>query len=498
MAKRLTYTEDGSTLWSVITSFAAGNQTLISTANKNILNGDQSATASYLELISSANQFSGILHQFAKAANVREIFISYLYNSVTGTPSITFLVEASADSTDGNDGTWTTILTESQQQLASASQTRIRIKIQTEDEDVITYTWLRVSWSASSSLNNLRVMSYWIYAEYDDPPYDFYDVGGVVKMQVGETFLGAHAGNAAVAKTWRFRIKNNESSSRTYTLTFAKAKVASDTAFASHVQLSTDGSTKASFINLTVAAGVFGDFYLHLDIPVYGAANGNPQDAALHYGKITIAATGVTDLPGFFIAVFYDTIANIELLTGTGLTNICLVYQRDLTDEGEIAGWSWWDVYGVASCVQQETVGNDITLVLDSSGYVWEMDRNEFDNEEFAPAPVLMVIETVESPAKQDPHIWRRNMYFDFDVEGADPGVLATYILKAINGKEVNETSQDIEIANAGMRVGVLDVGFQFRHRLEVYTGGAFDIKNYGHHYQNLTDRGRLPYVAGV
>ena len=120
MAKRLTYTEDGSNLWSVVTSFAAGNQTAISTANKNILNGDQSAVASYLELISSANQFSGILHQLAKAANIREIFISYLYNSVTGTPSITFLVEASADSTDGSDGTWTTILTESQQQLASA------------------------------------------------------------------------------------------------------------------------------------------------------------------------------------------------------------------------------------------------------------------------------------------------------------------------------------------------------------------------------------------
>ena len=126
------------------------------------------------------------------------------------------------------------------------------------------------------------------------------------------------------------------------------------------------------------------------------------------------------------------------------------------------------------------------------------MDRNEYDNEEFAPSPVLMILKTVELPAKADPHIWRRSMYFDFDIEGADGGVMADYLLTAIKdtGKVVTETN-NIHLASLGMRLSTLDVGFQFQHELRVLTGGKLSIKNYGFVYQDLlVERARWPYVA--
>lgn len=497
--KRLCYIEDGSSLWSVVTSFAAGNQTAISAANQAIINGDATQAAQYLALITSVNLFSGVIIKFAKACNIEKIFLSFYYNTVTGTPATTLLVEASADSTDGNDGTWTTIFTESHTIRAAASESRLFLNIQTSDEESQTYTYLRVSWSGNANLNNLRLQSFWVYADYSSPPYDFYDAQGVTKVKIGEILFGTFSGDAVVAKVFRFKIKNNDSANRTYTLTFAKIKSVADATFAAHITLSNDGSTKAVSATVTgVAPDDFGNFYVHVDIPAVGSANANPQDAAVHYGKITVAATGVTVLPGLIVALYYDTLINIELLRGIGLTNICLVYQRDVTDEGEIAAWAWWDVYGVASCVQQETVGNDIVLVLDSSSYVWEMDRNEFDNEEFNPAPVQMVVKTVETPAKADPHIWRRNCWFDFDVEGADGGMIADYILTAHRDTGDNTTTQQLQINNPGMRVAVVDVGFQFNHELRIYTGGKLAIKNYGAYYQDISIKGRLPYVAGV
>jgi len=499
MSKRLTWGEDGCLAYKVTTSFATGNQTALSAGEKGILNGDASQSAQYVQLISSANLFSGLLFKLSKAAVIERLFVSFHYNSVTSTPATTLLVEASGDSTDGSDGTWTTLFTESHTIRLAASDSRLFLQAQTVDEETVTYTWIRVSWSGHASLNNLRVMSLWLYAEYSSPPYDFYDAQGLAKVQIGEVLLGAFAGNAAVARAVRFKIKNTDSQNRTYTLPFGKVKVTADATFLLNIGLNTDGtSTVNSSVQLTVAVGDMADFYVAINIPANGEANGNLQDGLVHYGKITVAATGGTVLPGFMVAVYYDTLANIEILQGTGLVNICLVYQRDNTDEGPIAAWSWWDVYGIASCVQQEAVGNDIVLLLDSSGYLWEMDRNEYDNEEFAPSPVLMILKTVELPAKADPHIWRRSMYFDFDIEGADGGVMADYLLTAIKdtGKVVTETN-NIHLASLGMRLSTLDVGFQFQHELRVLTGGKLSIKNYGFVYQDLlVERARWPYVA--
>lgn len=497
--KRLTYAEDGSSIWKVITSFAPANQTALTAQEKTDINGDQTQTGNFIPLITVANTFSGIILKFAKACNIDKLFLSFRYVNVTGTPATTLLVEASGDSTDGNNGTWTTLFTESHTIRAANSDSRLFLKAQTDEESSTTYTYLRVSWSGNVNLNNLRLLSFWVYAEYTSPPYDFYDAQGVTKLQLGESVLGLFAGNAAVQKNFRFKIKNNDSVNRTYALTFAKVKAVADAVFVANVGLNTDGGTglNASVNVGPVAPGEMGDFYLRIDIPANGQTNGNPQDAQVHYGKITITATGVTVTPGFFFAVYYDTLANIELIRGTGLINICLIYQRDATDEGkEIAAWSWWDLYGLASCVQQEDVGNDIGLLLTSNGYLWEMDRNEFDNEEFSPEPILMVFRTVETPSQEDPHIWRRNLYFDFDVDGADAGVIAEYLLTAHKTTGKVTTSKDIQIANAAMRVDTLDVGHQFNHELRITTGGRLAIKNWGAYYQDLALRGRQPYIA--
>ena len=497
--KRATYKEDGSSLWSVITSFAAGNQTAISSANQDILNGDQSQTAQFLTLISSANVYSGIIHKFPKASNIEKIFLSFIWATPGTGGSSTLLVEVSADSTDGNDGAWTTIYTSSLTVPATTSAFRMFLQTQTPDELTATYTYLRISWSAHAQLNALRLLNYWAYLEPTSPPYDFYDGQGITKIQVGEMLLGLFAGNAAVDKTFKFQIKNNDTVSRTYTLTFAKVKVTADAVFVTHIGLTTDGtSAVASSIALTVAAGESADWYLHVDIPISTGANGNPQDGAVHYGKITVAASGVTTLPGLIFAVYYDTLANIEVVQGTGLTAICLVYQRDMTDKGEIASWSWWDVTGVGACVQQEAVGNDIVILQTSDGFLWEMDRDEYDNEAFTPLPILMILKTVESPTRKNPHTLKRNLWFDFDVDGADGGICAEHILHAHKETGIVTTTQDIKISHSAMRVAALDIGFYFNHELRVTTGGKLAIKNYSHSFQELTDRGRLPFVAGV
>lgn len=497
--KRLTYKEDGSQLWRVTTSFATGNQTALTDAQDDILNGDQTQTAEYVELITAVNTLSGIIIKFAKAIAIDQVFLSFFWATRSGAATSALLVEASANSTDGNDGAWTTLHSETLTVEAASSNFRLFLRAQTEDEkNVQTYTYLRVSWGGNANLNNLRLMNFWAYGEYSSPPYDFYDSRTLTPMRQREVVFGLFAGDAVVSKKFKYIIKNLEASgtaNRTYTLTIGKVKSTADAVFAAHMRLSTDGSTKATSIDLTVAAGETAEFYVHIDIPVNGGTNGNPQDAALHYGKITVAEATLTVEPGFVFAVFYDTKANIELLTGNRLVNICLVFQRDVALPGSGA-WSWWDTYGVDSCVQQEDVGNDIVLLLTSDGYVWEMDRGEYDNEEFAPEPIQMLIRSLELPADVNPHIWRRNLWFDFDVEGADPGVVGEYRLIANKDTGKVTTSQDIEIGNPGMRLSEIDVGHQFNHELRVFGGGNFWIKNLACSYQDLTVHGRKPYIA--
>jgi len=502
MAKRLTYEEDGSALVSVVTDFTTGNQTAISDANDTILNGDVSQAAQFLELITSSNTLSGVIIKLAKAAVIHKAFFSFFWATRGGAATSAFLVEASADSTNGSDGTWVTIHSETITVEAADSRHRIFLVIQTGDErDVQSYTYLRFSLSGNSNLNNLRLNNFWVFAEYDDPPYDFYDSQTLGKITLGETLFGLFAGDAAISKTFKFRFKNNEASgtaARTYTIAFTKVKQTSDTAFAAQIRLSKDNSTTGTSVELdAVSPGDSVDFFVHIEIPKNGDSNGNPQDGAVHYGKFTVTEATVTVLPGMIFAVYYDTKANIALLAGTRLTQICLVFQRDpaLPPQG---AWAWWDIYGVASTVQQEDDGNDIVLLLDSSGFLWEMDRNEFDNEEHAPTAIQMVVRSLGLPADADPHIWRRNVWFDFDVEKADGGMIGEYRLHAHRDDRIVRTDKDIEIGNRGMRLSQIAVGHQFSHELRIFSGGALAIKNWAAYYQNLTIRGRRPYIAGT
>ena len=327
------------------------------------MNGDQSQAAQFLELITSANKFSGIIIKFAKAAKLSKAFFSFFWATRSGAATSTFLVEASADSTDGSDGTWTTIHSESLTVEAADSSHRLFLLIQTIDEQSVqTYTYLRFSLSAHASLNNLRVNNFWVYAEYDDVPYDFYDSQTLGKITLGETLFGLFASNAAVAKVFKFRLKNNEATgtaARTYTLAISKVKVTADAAFISHMTLSKDGSTTGTSVELdAVSSGDSVDFFIHIAIPKAGDANANPADGAVHYGKITVTEATVTVLPGLIFANYYDTQANIALLAGTRLTQICLVFQRDAALPAAGA-WAWWDIYGVASTVHfpEESAG---------------------------------------------------------------------------------------------------------------------------------------------
>lgn len=502
MAKRLTYNSDGSALWSVVTDFTTGNQTAISDANDTILNGDQSQSGQYLELITNSNTLSGVIIKLAKSAVIHKAFFSFFWATRSGAATSAFLVEASADSTNGSDGTWVTIHSETLTVEAADSSHRLFLIIQTGDErDVQSYTYLRFSLGAHTNLNNLRVNNFWVYAEYDSVPYDFYDSQTLGKIQLGETLFGLFAGDAAISKTFKFKLKNNEATgtaARTYTLAVSKVKSTADAAFASHFRLSKDGSTTGTSVELdAVSPGDSVDFFIHIEIPKNGDSNGNPEDGAVHYGKIIVTEATVTTLPGLIFAAFYDTKANIALLAGTRLTNICLVFQRDpaLPPQG---AWAWWDIYGVASTVQQEDDGNDIVLLLDSSGFLWEMDRNEFDNEEHAPTAIQMVIRSLGLPADADPHVWRRNIWFDVDVEKADGGMIGEYRLTAHKDDRTVTTIKDIEIGNRGMRLSEIAVGFQFNHELRVFSGGALAIKNWGSYFQNLSIRGRRPYIAGT
>ena len=499
MSKRLTYQTDGSTFWKVVTNFASGNQTALTSGQTAILNGDASQVGQYVELITSSNVFSGLLFKFPSAIKIRKIFLAFFWATRGGAATSTLLIEASDDSTDGEDGTWVTLYSAAETVEAADSSHRLFLKTQTEDEEnQQTYTWIRMSWSGNGNLNNLRINSAWIYGEYDSPPYDLYDGQSLTKIQVGEMVLGLFASNATVDKSFKFIIKNNESSgaaNRTYTITFTKVKVTADATFAEHITLSTDNETTATSIQLTVAAGEQAEFFLHVDIPKAGDVNANPADGEVHYGKLAITESNLTTLPGLVFALFYDTLANVEQKAGIGLVDICLVFQRDIAIE-TLGAWSWWDTTGVASAVQQEDVGNDIVLLLDSSGFLWEMDRGELDNEEFTPTPIQMVAKSLELPADADPHILRRNVYFDFDVDKADGGMLGEYRLTAHKQTGKTVTTQDIEIANPAMRLSKIANGFQFNHEIRVFGGGALAIKNWACSYQNLSTRGRKPYIA--
>ena len=92
MGKRLTYNSDGSALWSALDSFATGNQTAISSANDLILNGDQSQAGQYLELITSANKFSGIIIKLSSAAKIAKLFLSFFWATRSGAATSTLFV----------------------------------------------------------------------------------------------------------------------------------------------------------------------------------------------------------------------------------------------------------------------------------------------------------------------------------------------------------------------------------------------------------------------
>lgn len=263
MGKRIHWAFDGTLIWRMTGAWA---RTALTATEKSIADADASLNS---EVNLDPDDY--LLFNFPSPVAIDQVGLKM----GNATANIVFAV--SSDSTNGQDGTWDEVLTES---LTTANV------LQFFSPTATPATWLRIFFPATTT----RVKSCQLFGEYQAPRFEFWNAAGTAELTDNYPLAMASApnlddyfGNA------QFKLKNTDSVPHDYSLTIKTVRYGGDTVIADNYKLSVDGGTTK--LQTVVVAGI-DPGELSGVIDVYGEvvkAN-NPADG-YHYFVVDVTET---------------------------------------------------------------------------------------------------------------------------------------------------------------------------------------------------------------
>jgi hypothetical protein len=262
---RIRYAFDGTVAYQLSLS---GVKNILSSDSKNKIDGDQYKD----DTLDIGARY--LLFNFPDTVQLDKVGLK-MNSATTG---ISFQI--STDSTDGIDGSWSTLLTDD----LDYAYTYQEFALTPTDA-----TWLKLTRSGGFTFNPFRCAH--LFGEYQNPLFELWNTGESAELNtVNYPMSLSDAPNSAdYAGSLSFKLKNTDSSTHNYSLTVAPIKYGGDSIITNYFKLSTDGgSTK----NLTVTVSSLGAGNFSAAIGVYGdltKAN-NPADGK-HYFTINVTQT---------------------------------------------------------------------------------------------------------------------------------------------------------------------------------------------------------------
>lgn len=251
MANRLRWNTDGSLVYQYFSG--TNTKTALTGANANLLNGDIYGT-DYVNISSS----KCVMINFPSSVSLSKVGIRH----ETGG---TVTVKVSSNSTDGLDGTWTTVV--NAQAFSSYTYGAYSFS-------PTACTWVRVSFSAGNNCTSVH-----LFGAYVTPRLRFYDLNGSIEL-TQELPLAFESGisNASDSNVFaEFKIKNTSGGTRSYSLSVVPARYGGDSLVTDAVKLSTDsGSTKLTTVTVDNVANDAMTSVIRLYMNL--AAASNPAD----------------------------------------------------------------------------------------------------------------------------------------------------------------------------------------------------------------------------
>jgi hypothetical protein len=197
---------------------------------------------------------------------------------ISATPNAQGVWTVSNDSTDGFDGSWTTVNSDSM--VGGTNQVFVF-------DPVVDARWLKGTYWYQFG----RILSFMhIFGQYQSPLFEFWNNAADAELTADYPLSLANAPNDSdYAGSLNFKIKNTDSSTHSYSLTIVPVKYNADAIITDHFTLSTDGgSTKLSTVTVSsLGAGNFSG-----SIGIYGdvTKTHNPANG-LHYFAVHVTVT---------------------------------------------------------------------------------------------------------------------------------------------------------------------------------------------------------------
>jgi hypothetical protein len=266
-ASRIRWAFDGTIAYwyNSVTHVITGTYTSV---NRYILDGDQYSSS----VVGSSDTQGAFLANFPCEVQIEKVI--YKTNA---TRTCSFKI--SNDSTDGFDGSWTTV--NSDTTVAYSYQTFIF-------SSIVSARWLKCTVDTGSYGFNMYCMH--IFGMYQSPLFEFWNNAADAEFTADYPLSLANAPNDAdYAGSLNFKIKNTDSSTHSYSLSIIEVKYNADAIITNYFKLSTDGgSTKLTTVTVSsLGAGNFsGSIGIYGDVTkANNPANGN------HYFAVHVTVT---------------------------------------------------------------------------------------------------------------------------------------------------------------------------------------------------------------
>lgn len=259
---RIHWATDGTNLWSYVAATMV-RRAAASLDQRQRIDGDLLGTIStYL----NGDNRDSFVFNFPHPLTLAKIGLK-APDSLTGGNA--FSIQISSDSTDGMDGTWTTL---------ASNQTYSAGTYTTYSVTPTACSWLRIHHPSSY----FQPYALHLFGDYaTSPPFEIWDAAGSAKVTADYLDFGTCLNTVNNNKTVGFQIKNTSGATKSFTATVTAIHYGGDVLSGGAVTLSTDGgNTKNSAVTISNLADntLSGVITFCLDLP----ASSNPADG-IHY-----------------------------------------------------------------------------------------------------------------------------------------------------------------------------------------------------------------------
>ena len=192
--------------------------------------------------------------------------------------NISFLI--STDSTDGIDGSWSTLLTDSLDYAYTYQEFALT---------PTNATWLKLTQSGGFDGTHFKCVH--LFGEYQNPLFELWNTGESAELNTVEypISLPDAPNTGAYSQYFAFKLKNVDASQHNYSLNLSQLRYGGDSTITDNFKLSTDsGSTKLATVTISaLGAGLFSS-----EVRIYGDVSqvNNPANGK-HYYSLKITQT---------------------------------------------------------------------------------------------------------------------------------------------------------------------------------------------------------------